>query len=171
MNNARILLKLVLDEIRLGGLDLGTFSKRLVLQKKIYLLQISGLDLRYRYNWYLRGPYCPSLTEDAFLLKEELNYDKDYSEYTLSSHAKNDIEKAKKIWETPENVDSRYWLELLASLHYLKHIAYWPGNNPTKEQIFEKIVKTKPQFADKPDLVEQGWQRLNQRGLLENRTL
>jgi len=171
MNNTRILLKLVLDEIGLGGLDLSSFRKRLVLQKKIYLLQISGLDLRYRYNWYLHGPYCPCLTEDAFLLKDELNYDEDFKEYTLSSNAKNDIERAKKIWETPENVDSRSWLELLASLHYLKHIAYWPGNSPTKEQIFKKLIKTKPQFTDKPDLVEQGWQRLNQLGLLENRTL
>jgi len=149
----------------------STVSKRLVLQKKIYLLQISGLDLRYRYNWYLHGPYCSSLTEDAFLLKDELNYDEDFKEYTLSSNAKNDIEMAKKIWEAPENVDSRSWLELLASLHYLKHTAYWPKNSPTKEQIFKKLVKTKPQFADKPDLVEQGWQHLEQIGLLENRTL
>ena len=73
MNNSRILLKLVLDKIGLKRLDLSTFQKRLALQKKIYLVQISGLDLRYRYNWYLHGPYCPSLTEDAFLLKDELN--------------------------------------------------------------------------------------------------
>ena len=171
MNNSRILLKLVLDEIGLGGLDLSVFCERLVLQKKIYLVQISGLDLRYRYNWYLHGPYCPSLTEDAFLLKDELNYDEDYKEYTLSSNAKDDIERAKKIWKTPENVDLRYWLELLASLHYLKHIAYWPGDSGTKERILLKLLEAKPQFANKPDLVEQGWQQLNQLGLLENRTL
>jgi uncharacterized protein YwgA len=171
MNNSRILLKLVLDEIGLGRLDLSTFSKRLVLQKKIYLLQISGLDLRYRYNWYLHGPYCPSLTEDAFLLKDELNYDEDYEEYTLSLNAKSDIERAQEVWEAPESVNLGTWLELLASLHYLKHIAYWPGKSPTKEQIFKKLVKTKPQFAGKSDLVERGWQRLNQLGLLGNRTL
>ena len=66
MNKGRILLKLVLDNIGLGNLELDTFLKRLRLQKKIYLLQLTGLDSGYRYNWYLRGPYCPSLTEDAF---------------------------------------------------------------------------------------------------------
>jgi len=171
MNKTRILLKLVLDEIGLDRLDLGTFRKRLVLQKKIYLVQIAGLDLRYRYNWYLHGPYCPSLTEDAFLLKDELNYDEDYREYTLSVNAKNDIERAKVVWEAPEDMHLGPWLELLASLHYLKHIAYWPRNSRTKQRIFKKLIETKPQFKQKTMLIQKAWQRLDDVGLVQSKTL
>ncbi len=117
MDKGRILLKLVLDQIELGGLELEYFAGRLTLQKKVYLLQLTGLDLRYRYNWYLRGPYCPSLTENAFLLKDEIESgENDYDEYVLSKPAKDDIEKASTIWglEGEGNRESGLWLELLA---------------------------------------------------------
>ena len=94
MTKGRILLKLILDEIGLGKLELDAFSKRLNLQKRIYLLQLTGIDLGYRYNWYLRGPYCPSLTQDAFLLKDEISAnEKDYEEYKLNPMTKKKIGK------------------------------------------------------------------------------
>ena len=45
---------------------LETFTDRLIAQKAIYLAQTVGADLGYFYGWYLRGPYCPALTEDLF---------------------------------------------------------------------------------------------------------
>ncbi len=174
MDKGRILLKLVLDQIELGGLELEYFAGRLTLQKKVYLLQLTGLDLRYRYNWYLRGPYCPSLTENAFLLKDEIESgENDYDEYVLSKPAKDNIEKASTIWglEGEGNRESGLWLELLASLHYLRHIAYWPQKNVTKDTIFEKLVVAKPLFKDKAQLMEKAWERLDKCGLLANKTL
>jgi len=174
MDKGRILLKLVLEQVGLGGLELDDFSGRLTLQKKVYLLQLTGLDLRYRYNWYLRGPYCPSLTENAFLLKDEIESgENDYNEYVLSKPAKDNIEKAKAIWgpEGEGNAESGLWLELLASLHYLKHIAYWPQKIVTKDIIFEKLVAAKPAFKDKAQLMEKAWKRLDEYGLLANKTL
>lgn len=174
MNKGRILLKLILDEIGLGKLELNTFSKRLNLQKKIYLLQLTGLDLRYRYNWYLRGPYCPSLTQDVFLLREEIvTKEDDYEKYELSNTGKKKIEKAKPIWKPPSgiSIEPWMWVELLASLHYLKHIAYWPGNNITKEKIVKKLIESKPQFSNQHRLVEKAWDRLDDIGLIDNKTL
>ena len=170
MNKGRILLKLILDEINLGKLELDTFPKRLNLQKRIYLLQLTGIDLGYRYNWYLRGPYCPSLTQDTFLLKEEIGAnEKDHEEYKLNSMTNKKIGKAKEIWEAPNapSIKAGSWVELLASLHYLKHIA-WP-RSVSKEDIFKKLIKAKPRFASKHQLIEKAWNRLDRFGLIQNK--
>lgn len=53
------------------SLDMSTFEGRLKLQKTVYLLQSFGIDLGYRFGWYLRGPYCPDLTKDGFSLMSE----------------------------------------------------------------------------------------------------
>lgn len=174
MTKGRILLKLILDEISLGDLELDTFPKRLNLQKRIYLLQVAGLDLRYRYNWYLRGPYCPSLTQDAFLLRDEINSDEvDYENYELTDVAKEKIEKAKAIWKSSSgvSVENGMWVELLASLHYLKHVAYWPKGKATKDTIFRKLIEAKPQFEDKFELIGKAWERLSEAESVADKTM
>jgi uncharacterized protein YwgA len=174
MNRGRILLKLVLDEAGAGGLSLDTFADRLSLQKRIYLIQLTGIDFGYRYNWYLRGPYCPPLTRDAFLLKDEVEAEeKDYTDYELTDGTIEKIGTAHRIWDLPDgiHVSSEDWLELLASLHYLKHIAYWPGNNVTKDSIFQKLVEAKPHFAERHDLIEAAWSRLDAFGLINEKSL
>lgn len=174
MTKRLILLKLILDKIGSDDLELDTFSKRLNLQKRIYLVQLAGLDLGYRYNWYLRGPYCPTLTDDAFALKEELKFgSEDYAEYELTSTAERSIRKAERIWAIPEgeNVSPAVWAELLASLHYLKCIAYWPLKRGTQEEVFEKLTGAKPHFKDKPDMMKEAWDSLRKVGLLDKTTL
>ena len=54
-----------------GDADLRRFDDRLLLQKRIYLLRAAGVDLGHSYSWYLRGPYSPPLTRDAFALDGE----------------------------------------------------------------------------------------------------
>jgi uncharacterized protein YwgA len=174
MNRGRILLKLVLDQAGAGQLSLDTFADRLSLQKRIYLIQLSGVDFGYRYNWYLRGPYCPALTRDAFLLKDEVEgEEKEYTTYELTDSAIEKIHAVQKIWDLPGGlgVSPEDWLELLASLHYLKHVAYWPGNNVAKERIFQKLVEAKPHFAERPDLIEAAWSRLDESGLITKKSL
>ena len=174
MTKGRILLKLVLDKIGLGELSVDTFSKRLRLQKKVYLLQVTGLELGYRYNWYLRGPYCPALTRDAFTLKEELaSGEQDYEDYELRKDALQTLRTAEEAWEVPRDisVEPEIWVELLASLHYLKHIAYWPERNVTTEAVFTKLEEAKPQFADKRELIEKARSRLGEIGLWDGATL
>ena len=53
----------------IDNFDMDTFDGRLGFQKTIHLLQSFGIDLGYYYNWYLRGPYCPTLTKIGFELK------------------------------------------------------------------------------------------------------
>ena len=174
MDKDHILLKLVLDEIGLGGLEIGEFTSRKILQKKIYLLQLTGIDLGYRYNWYLQGPYCPALANDTFTLREEMRYDQEFNDYRLNSRTVSKLDTLKKIVELPETprTNEPEWLELLASLHYLKHIAYWPGkDSPEFEEVFEKLVESKPHFAGRKDLAVQAWRRLYDVGLVQEKTL
>jgi len=174
VNKGRILLKLVMDEAGLQ-LILDRFSQRLILQKKFYLLQLTGLDLGYRYNWYLKGRYSPALTRDAFYLQEEIEAgEKDYEEYALTEASKTKAEQAKTIWETPKcpDIDDGDWLELLASLHYLKHIAYWPGKKKTEfDDVFARMVAAKPHFSDKSALAKMAWEQLKELGLIDKKTL
>ena len=174
MTKGRILLKLILDEIGLGEPRLDSFAKRLGLQKKVYLVQVAGLDLQYRYNWYLRGPYCAILTDNAFLLKEEIDSgEDDYTGYVLSDKARKRLTKAMGIWELGGEVDSdeEEWLELLASLHYLKQISYLPGGRVAKEQIFEKLMDAKPKFRGKEAFIQMAWDRLGEFGLVDKKVL
>ena len=53
----------------IDNFDMSTFGGRLRFQKTVQLLQSFGIDLGYRYNWYIRGPYCPDLAKDGFELK------------------------------------------------------------------------------------------------------
>lgn len=174
MDKDHILLKLVLDEIGLGSLEIGEFSSRKILQKKIYLLQLTGIDLGYRYNWYLYGPYCPALTSDTFSLRDEIKYDQEFDDYQLNSKTMDRLGILAKIIYLPDNptTNEPEWLELLASLHYLKHIAYWPSkNNPQFEEVFEKLTESKPHFADRENLAKVAWKRLDDVGLVKGKTL
>lgn len=173
MDQTRILLKLILDEVELGDIKLETFQDRLCLQKKIYLVQVAGLDLGYRYNWYLRGPYCPVLTKNAYLLKEEIdNSENEFDDYVLNEKAQEYVETAQQIWNIPSDlsVAEPQWIELLASIHYLKAIAYWP-ELPTKTQVVERLLKAKPDFAGRQDLIDNAWRCLEEFGLLEKKSL
>lgn len=175
MTPARIELKLTLAEVGIPNPTLDSFSERLNVQKKVYLTQLMGYDLGYRYGWYLRGPYCRELTVDAFTLKDELaSGERDHEQYALSEEAVEKIEMAERLWATPPGlgVTRDQWLELLASVHYLKHIAYFPRAAAKDfEAVFKALTAAKPQFKDKREDVRKAWDRLNEFGLIAAKTL
>src|SRR5262245_20956825 len=53
----------------LDGVNLTTFTGRLILQKRMFLLLMSGVDIGYNFSWYIRGPYSPGLTRDVFVVE------------------------------------------------------------------------------------------------------
>jgi uncharacterized protein YwgA len=174
VNKDHILLKLVLDKIGFGNLQIEGFTARKILQKKIYLLQLMGIDLGYRYNWYLYGPYCPALANDTFTLRDEIRYYDEFKHYELNSKTNSKFDKLNKITIPPDSPETSEpeWLELVASLHYLKHIAYWSGKDkPEFEEVFQKLGKSKPHLAGKKKLAKVAWERLGDVGLVGNKTL
>jgi uncharacterized protein YwgA len=174
VNKDHILLKLVLDRIGFEDIKIDSFEKRKILQKKIYLLHLTGIDLGYRYNWYLEGPYSPALADATFTLREEIKYDKEFDNYKLNSTTESKFGTLGRIVDLPIDLKTSEpeWLELLASLHYLKHIAYWAGkDNPQFGEVFEKLIKSKPHFKNKKDLAKAAWKRLDDNGLVANKTI
>lgn len=114
------ILSKILNLLGIESIDMDNFDNRLKYQKLIYLVQNSGLSLGYGYNWYVRGPYSPSLTQDLF----EINRNNQIFESGKRLALQNEQEIAKRI-ETiktllGKNIENSVFLEVLASLIYLK---------------------------------------------------
>lgn len=173
MNTSQIVLKLVLDAVG-QPVELDTFDDRFMIQKKTYLTQLAGIDLAYRFGWYLRGPYSRELTRDAFRLKEQLDLgEDDYKSEQLSPVATKRAAGASAIWgNRPSGITESDWLELLASLHYLKHIAYWPGGAPREfDGVFKGLVGSKPRFKGRKADAHSAWDQLDRVGLLRHKVM
>jgi uncharacterized protein YwgA len=166
MTKGRIILKLVLDAAH-EKVELGTFPQRLELQKKIYLLQALGLDMGYRYNWYLKGPYSPSAAEDLFALRDEIAAgQKEFEDFDLSKEALPKIQNATGLWTPPSATSSSEWVELLASLHFLEHSAFWAKKTGMFNDVCAKLLRAKPQFSRQTTLVISAWNKLCDAGLI-----
>jgi len=119
MDRQQIGLKLALDALQ-HKLDLSDFDHRLMLQKAIYLAQASGVDLGYAFQWYLRGPYSPGLTRDAFALKAEQGQPQDeFRDWKLDPDSQIRLAKLLPLMSTDGTDRPAKRLELLASVHFV----------------------------------------------------
>ena len=64
MDNIDIAKGLILKNLNIKSKN--SLDNRVIIQKKIYLLQEQEVDLGYEYNWYLKGPYSPTLTSYVY---------------------------------------------------------------------------------------------------------
>lgn len=118
MDERQIGLALALKEAGVIS-DVSGFDSRLILQKAVYLLEEAGIRLGYSFNWYLRGPYSPSLTRDLYDLAANKE---DVAGWVLDDQSKSAAIRLQSLFATPTNEDiavKAKRLELLASLHYL----------------------------------------------------
>lgn len=111
-------MKLTLEALQLS-LAVNTFDERLVVQKAICLAQAAGSTLGYHFRWYLRGPYSPALTRDAFAAVAEIASGHDESQrWRLDDPSKHRLDRLRAL--IPQNpADRPQELELLASVYYL----------------------------------------------------
>lgn len=123
-----------------------SFDTRLLAQKKIYLLQSLGTNLGYEYNWYLRGPYSPSLSNYIYNNLEVLG-SYDFSDYTITDKAKNDIESVVQLeTEKGQDIDSVQWYELLASLMFIyRNNESWKITK-NDEDVYRILMTEKPKY-------------------------
>lgn len=174
MNVERIDLALVLSALGVP-LNLDSFNKRLTVQKKVYLTQLMGVDLGFRFGWYLRGPYSTGLTETAFALIDDISTgDREFDKYSLHTETARKVKKANTLCTPPDNFQGsdEDWIELLASLHYLRHIAYRPKNAIRDfDDTFQELIETKPRFTNLKAQARQAWARLDEFQLIAKRTL
>nr|MBN2277409.1 hypothetical protein [candidate division Zixibacteria bacterium] len=152
---------------RIKDFCIDSFSDRLFLQKVIYLLQLFGIDFRLRYDWYLRGPYSKELTSLAYEIDSRKN---EYLEMTKNAELRDDVlERIVKLenvlQKRPQSLDGARWLELLSSIHYLKHISSSNPASVTSDNI-EEILKKAGKSNYNSEEIESAWEQLNNLGLI-----
>ena len=127
------------------NISIDSFDERIISQKKIYLLQQLGTDLGYIYNWYLKGPYSPSLTSYLYN-KLEILSETDFSSYSLAQKPRENVDKVNLLGRCKmTELSLSSWYELLASLMYIcANKESWGVSD--KNSIIQLLIKYKPQY-------------------------
>ena len=119
MDRRQIRAKLVLDELGIP-MSVDSFDDRLIIQKAIYLVQAGGASLGYDFRWYLRGPYSPSLSRDAFSIVSELRgHGGELDGWSLAGELVGKLRRIKPLMAKQPQERTAWWLELLASVHFV----------------------------------------------------
>lgn len=161
MNNIDIANGIVFQKMNISK---DNFDERLICQKKIYLLQSLGTDLGYTYNWYVRGPYSPSLTNYVYNNLEVLESN-DFSGYSLSQIAKNNIDKVNELLEDKrDDFGVASWYELLASLLYIYNNSSSWKIGEAGNTIYKVLIRQKPQYNE--EQCEYAFNALRKRGFV-----
>jgi uncharacterized protein YwgA len=150
----------------LGGYSIDDLEARVYTQKSVYLMQVLGIDLRFRFSWYLRGPFSRSLSQAVYQIDEAVI--ERAEELSLRPEVIPVTDKVTEIVEQkPGDLTPAQWLELVASIHYLIHISKVPREI---EQVQESLwQKGKVTFA--VGHIEQAWHCLDRIGLLDKKTI
>ena len=136
-----IALKLLLDSLGVRD-QIDTIDDRKRIQKAVYLGQLANIDLGYRFGWYLRGPYSPALTKDYYSLAAAVESgDQEFKKRRLAPNVKSALSRIKPLLQVPNTVtlEQEDWLELLASLHFLRTIS-----NYSEQKASAEIKEKKP---------------------------
>ena len=124
MDSRLLALKLFLAELGIPSV-IETLDDRKRVQKAVYLGQLSGVDLGYRFGWYVHGPYSPELTRDYYSLAEALEAGEDsVRDKVLHPSVRSRLSQLSPIMVAPAEfrLGQEKWLELVASYHYLRAV-------------------------------------------------
>jgi uncharacterized protein YwgA len=161
MNSQLAVLTLFLSALGRSS-KIDSLDDRLLIQKSVYLGQLTGVDLGYRYSWYVRGPYCTNLTQDYYALAAVDDTEKqEYAKYSLATDVHERLKKAKPLFSVPKglNLELHQWLELLASWHYLLEVS-----KVERSEARKILDSAKPHVSE---FVDQAHQFLIRHGFLK----
>lgn len=121
--------------------DLTYFSNRKLLQKLTYLVEVFGIDLGFRFGWYVHGPYDKNLTTVLYDDNPQASGRK------VDDVFHNEDEKINRLKEfLDRDITSSRTLELIVSLHYLNHLGKKQGLSD--KAIINKLIELKPRFTE-----------------------
>lgn len=124
--------------------EFSSLDKRIQLQKAVYILENLGLNIGdYSFTWNTRGPYSIALDYDA--MKECENLEPGM-EYAYSDFAKRCFEQLKKFIKENMNYSLTYWIECIASLHYLLFVEGYSDKN-----VLDELLNRKDYLNQKDD--------------------
>ena len=136
---------------RIGSPKMNNFSDRLLLQKKVYLLQELGLNLGYNFTLYIYGPYSSQLASDGYKsdLNDEISIGDDFEDVTF-----------KKLEELErDHKDDSLWFELLGTIVYLVK-----QKKKNKQEVIGDIKENKS-YLYQEKTFEEAWERLTSIGI------
>ncbi|NEH81309.1 hypothetical protein [Rhizobium ruizarguesonis] len=137
MDSQLVVMGLFLQELD-RPLEISSKEDRLRTQKAVYLGQLTGVDLGYRYSWYVHGPYSTSLTQDYYAFNALPDSEKaEFQRSSLNEATRTKLAKAKPLFTVPADVNLQMpqWLELLCSWHYLRKVAKY--DDPKARQTMQ----------------------------------
>lgn len=162
VSNQQIALFLALERAGIA-LSVDEFDQRLVLQKAVCLLQSAKVHLGYTYRWYLRGPYCPALTEDVFYLVGLPQEDRsELRTWVLDPGSVSNIDGIRGLLAAETTKERADKLELLGSIAFLADTRQINSNDV---ESTTKVLKN----AGKPYSAQQvgdAIQKLKSHGLI-----
>ena len=162
MDRQQIGVKLTVDGLDLP-FNIEFFTDRLIMQKAVYLAQAAGVNLGYFYQWYLHGPYSPSLTRDEFAIAMDISADMDDSKgWKLDDASLQRLKGIKPLFTEPDRDKLALKLELLASVHFLidrKQVSKVDTN-----QINATLKRFNKNFSE--EQINEALTELNHYGLL-----
>ena len=163
MDRQQISVKLTIEDLGLE-FKIDSFEDRLILQKVIYLSQTAGVNLGYYYQWYLYGPYSPSLTRDEYAVAMDISAGLDESAgWKLDDTSRQRLGKMRAIFKEPQRDKLAKKLELLASVHFLIDRRQVSGANT--KQITETLKRFNKDFSE--ENVREALEELKTYGLLQ----
>jgi len=126
------------SENKLGiKVNLDNFQDRLVIQKLVYLLELSGIDLGYRFSLYVRGPYSPDLTRDIYDNKNNI-----YKLQTDYRMQENEINRLINIFNLSSNFNPSI-MEIMATyLYFSKELGL------SEKEAITNVKKIKSFYSD-----------------------
>ena len=135
-NSTLIALRLYLKALGVDeSLPIEKKDDRKALQKLVYLGQVAGADLGYRFSWYLMGPYCSDLADDYFALKASLAFvDEQVGRRSLHPSILRSLDSLRAAIRRPNDCElaDHDWLELLASYDYLIRVSKLTPDDATE---------------------------------------
>jgi len=150
----------------LGGFSIKDLEDRVFIQKAIYILQLFGLDLRFRYRWYLRGPYSRGLSQAVYQIDERVI--ELASNHELRSEVKKLTAKMNELIELkPDKLAKSQWFELVSSIHFLKHISKVNMNSDNAGDHLAEAGKSRFDQSS----VESAWIWLDEKELIDKKTV
>ena len=162
-------LALFVDALGIDEDDLRRFDGRKTFQKAMYLLQEEPfcLDLGFRYNLYIRGPYSPQLADAGYrLLGNPPARQAVLDSKQLVSTSRQAIDRLRGEFTGQDGHLDGDLLELAATHHFLTHQTYRYVDDPDQKRENSKqwIAEHKPELMSK--LVE-AVSRLGRLGMID----
>lgn len=121
-------------------LNINNYDDRLTLQKLTCILKAVGIDFGYKFSWYIKGPYSPSLATDAYDSYRSPNKPVNIS---YSQKEEKTMKEIKDIFS--EETKSSDDLELIASILYLSKSR---GISLSEDSLVETVKSLKPWYSE-----------------------